>query len=417
MPPPAPRPPPTPWRTSGPSPAVRDDVAVDAVAPAAWNGLAPTQPLLSQAFLQALHRSGCASAATGWRARYLTAWDGPRLAGALPLYEKAHSYGEYVFDWAWADAYRRYGVPYYPKLVAAIPFTPASGPRLLGDTGGMREQLLDAALRRLRAPPAGQARCSSLHLLFITPDEADLCARAGMIIRHGVQFHWTNPGCRDFADYLATFNHDRRKKIKQERRRLAAAGVEFERRTGSAIRPADWDFFHRCYETTYHAHHSTPYLSLEFFHLLGVTMPEALLLVVGRREGIPVCAALDVHGGGTLWGRYWGATEAIPGLHFEACYYQAIEFCIERGIGRFEGGAQGLHKLARGLLAVPTYSAHAIADPDFARAIGEFCARERSDVAHTLDELEAAAPFRRTDDDATADTAAAIVASARDAAG
>jgi predicted N-acyltransferase len=355
--------------------------------------------LLSHAFLGALHQSGCASPRTGWGPRYLTAWRGEHLTGALPLYEKAHSYGEYVFDWAWADAYRRHGVRYYPKLVGAIPFTPASGPRLLGVADSVREQLLAAALRRLREPGPEMPRCSTLHLLFLTSDEASLCERAGMIVRHGVQFHCANPGFRDFTDYLATFNHDRRKKIKQERRKLLAAGVLFERKTGTAILPSDWAFFHRCYENTYRAHHSTPYLSLAFFEQLGATMPEALLLVVGRRHGVAVCAALDVHGGGSMWGRYWGATEAIPGLHFEACYYQAIEFCIEHGISRFEGGAQGLHKLARGLLAVPTYSAHAIADPDFARAISEFCARERDDVAHALDELDAATPFRRTDND------------------
>jgi len=377
--------------------AIRDDVGVGAVCAAAWNELAPGQPLLSHAFFDALHASGCAAPRTGWRPCFFTAWEGDRLVGALPLYDKAHSFGEYVFDWAWADAYRRHGLPYYPKLVAAIPFTPAPGPRLMAGAGAAAAPLLAAALRRLHAPEPRRPAPSSLHLLFITPHEARLCAEAGMLIRHGVQFHWSNPGYRDFGDYLGAFSHDRRKKIKQERRKLAAAGVEFERRSGAEITADDWAYFHRCYENTYRAHRSTPYLSLGFFRQIGATMPESLLLVVGRRRGFRVCAALYFHGGGTLWGRYWGATEAIAGLHFETCYYQAIEFCIARGIARFEGGAQGLHKLARGLLAVPTYSAHAVADPEFARAIELFCARERSEVARALDEFELAAPIRRPD--------------------
>jgi predicted N-acyltransferase len=372
----------------------RDDVLVDSLPAAAWNSLAPGQPLLSHALFTALHGSGCASQRTGWRPRFLTGWRSERLVAALPLYEKTHSYGEYVFDWAWADFYRRNGAAYYPKLVAAVPFTPATGPRLLVAAGESPEPLLENALRRLREPRPDEVRGSSLHLLFITAAEADLCTRLGMSVRRGLQFHWTNPGYRDFDDYLAAFNHDRRKKIRQERRKLAAAGVTFERKTGEAILPEDWAHFHRCYENTYHAHGSTPYLDLAFFRRLGEAMPEALLLIVGRRNGVPVCAALDVFGDGALWGRHWGATEPFPGLHFEACYYQAIEFCIERGIARFEGGAQGLHKLARGLLPVPTYSAHAVADARFAPAIADFCARERASVAAAQEELTLAAPLR-----------------------
>jgi uncharacterized protein len=370
---------------------VRDDVALEAIAAPDWDALAPGQPLLSHAFLAALHETGCASAATGWRPRYVTAWRGDRLVGALPLYEKAHSYGEYVFDWAWADAWRRYGRRYYPKLVGAIPFTPAPGPRLVAADDTTRAALLTHALARLR----GDDRFSSLHLLFITDAEAATCAAAGMTIRHGVQFRWENPGHASFDAFLASFNHDKRKKVKQERRKLAAAGIAFLRRTGRDITAADWAFFHRCYERTYRAHQSTPYLTLACFERLGATMADHLLLVVGHRDGTPVCAALDVFDDATLWGRYWGTIEYVPGLHFEACYYQAIEFCIERAIARFEGGAQGLHKLARGLRPVTTHSAHAIADPGFAAAIADFCARERIDVAHTVDELEAAAPFRQ----------------------
>jgi len=372
---------------------VRDDLAPADLPAPAWDALAPGQPLLSHAMFTALHASGCASPRTGWRPRFLTGWRDGRLVAAMPLYEKAHSYGEYVFDWAWADFHHRHGVAYYPKLLAAVPFTPATGPRLLALPGTSPLPLLEAALHRLRAPGPRGPRYSSLHLNFITEQEAEACARAGMVLRHGLQFHWTNPGHRDFEDYLAAFGRDRRKKIRQERRRLAAAGVTFERRVGGEILGDDWAHFHRCYENTYRAHGGTPYLDLGFFLRLAAAIPEALLLVIGRRDGTPVCAALDVFAGDTLWGRYWGTLEAIPGAHFEACYYQAIEFAIERGIRRFEGGAQGLHKLARGLLPAITNSAHAVADPRFERPIAEFCARERQSVAATEAELALAAPF------------------------
>jgi predicted N-acyltransferase len=368
---------------------LRDDVTLAQIPAAAWDALVPGQPLLAHAYLSALHATGCASPRTGWRPCYVTAWRGEALAGAVPLYTKLHSFGEYVFDWAWADAYRRYGRRYYPKLVAAIPFTPTSGPRLLAGDDATRGALLAHALCRLDAGDH-----SSLHVLFPTDAETALCAAAGMVVRHGVQFHWDNPGYRDFTDFLGAFNHEKRKKVKQERRKLAEAGVTFRRRVGREITAADWAFFHACYERTYETHGSTPYLSLEFFETLGETMPDHLLLAVGERAGQPVCAALDVFARDTLWGRYWGATEYLPGLHFEACYYQAIEFCIERRIARFEGGAQGAHKLARGLMPVTTSSTHAIADPEFAAAIADFCARERSAVAQTVDELETASPFR-----------------------
>ena len=380
---------------------VRDDIDLASISAPQWDDLTQGIPLLSHAFLSALHETGCAAPATGWRPCYLSAWRDGTLVGALPLYAKTHSYGEYVFDWAWADAFRRYGRRYYPKLVAAVPFTPAPGPRLVAHDGATRVALLQHALDILRAPDLHQGRrYSSLHVLFSTPEEADVCARAGMIIRHGVQFEWQNPGYGDFDDYLAAFNHDKRKKVKQERRRLRDSGIVFQRRTGRDITQADWAFFYECYESTYQAHHSTPYLSAEFFIRIATTMPENLLLVIGERDGRRLCTALDVFDGATLWGRYWGTQAYVPGLHFEACYYQAIEFCIERRIARFAGGAQGVHKLARGLMPVKTFSAHAIADADFATAIASFCEQERADVAHAVDELEAASPFKETRGDA-----------------
>jgi len=371
---------------------IRDDVALGDIAATAWNALSGSQPFLSHAFLTALHETGCASPEAGWSPRYLTAWRDGALVGALPLYAKAHSYGEYVFDWGWADAYRRHGRRYYPKWLVAIPFTPVPGPRVLSPEPATRRALVQHALARVR-----DGRHSSLHILFPTAMEAAEGEAMGMIPRAGLQFHWTNPGYRDFADFLATFAHDKRKKVKQERRRVAEAGVTFERMRGSAIRPEDWDFFYRRYEQTYREHQSTPYLNLDFFTRIGATLPEHTLLVIGSRDGRRICAALGLHDGETLWGRYWGTSEFVSGLHFEACYYQSIEFCIEQRLARFEGGAQGIHKLARGLLPVATHSLHAIGDPGFAAAIADYCARERLDIAHTADELEAASPFRRPD--------------------
>ena len=370
---------------------VRDDVALGAIDATAWDALADGHPFLLHAFLTALHDSDCASASTGWTPRYLTAWSGDALVGALPLYQKAHSYGEYVFDWSWADAYRRHGRRYYPKLVAAVPFTPVTGPRVLGNAA-TRRALVEAAVAQV----AG-GRQSSFHALFVTAEAAAELERAGLILRRGVQFHWQNAGWRDFDDFLAAFSHDKRKKIRQDRRKLAERGVAFERKVGTALTADDWSFFHRCYVATYRAHHSTPYLTLDAFERIGAALGDRVVMVIGAHAGKRIAAALDVTDGATMWGRYWGALDYVPGLHFEACYYQAIEHCIAHGIARFEGGAQGAHKLARGLDPVTTYSAHAIGDPGFREAIAAFCARERVDVAHTVDELMESRPFRKGD--------------------
>ena len=372
------------------SPLIRDDVPLEAIPPAAWNAVAGGQPFLRHPFLSALHDTGCAVTATGWTPRYVTAWRDHELVGAMPMYAKAHSYGEYVFDWGWAEAYRRHGRRYYPKLLAAVPFTPVPGPRLLAAEPVIRRALLNHAIELVR-----RGVYSSLHVLFPPIAEALEGEALGMIPREGVQFHWSNEGYRDFSDFLSAFAHDKRKKIKQERRKVADAGLQFERKHGRDVTAAEWAFFYKCYEGTYRAHHSTPYLSHAFFRRLGETMADNVLLVIGSRRGRRLCAALDMFDEHTLWGRYWGTTEYVPGLHFEACYYQAIEFCIENRIDTFEGGAQGVHKLARGLLPIATRSLHAVGDRGFAEAIADFCARERLDVAHSLDELEAATPFRR----------------------
>ena len=368
---------------------VRDDVALGAVDAAAWNALAGDYPFLSHAFLTALHESGCASAESGWTPRYLTAWSGDALVGALPLYQKAHSYGEYVFDWGWADAYRRHGRRYYPKLVAAVPFTPVTGPRVLGDAA-TRRALVGAAVAQVES-----GRQSSFHALFVTEDAAAELERDGLILRRGVQFHWQNAGWHDFDGFLAAFSHDKRKKIRQDRRKLAERGVSFERIRGTALTARDWAFFHRCYVATYSAHHSTPYLTLDAFERIGAALGDRVVMVIGSHEGARIAAALDVTDGTTMWGRYWGALAYVPGLHFEACYYQALEFCIERGIGLFEGGAQGEHKHARGFLPEPTRSYHWLAHPAFNKAVDEYLAQEGQQIAGYLDELNDRSPFKK----------------------
>lgn len=355
----------------------------------AWNRLAGENPFLSHEFLRALHDSGCASPATGWTPCFPTLWRGDELVAAMPLYLKTHSFGEYVFDWAWAEAYRRHGLRYYPKLLCAVPFTPATGPRLLAPSRETRLQLLEAALAL-----AHEIQVSSLHVLFPREEERADLEQAGLMVRHGVQFQWFNRGYARFEDFLSTLTHDKRKKIRQERRRVAEAGVRFEWLEGPDIREEDWRFFFRCYTRTYRLHRSTPYLTLDFFLRLGRALPRSILLAIARRDGRPLAAAFFVRGASTLYGRYWGAVEAVPGLHFEACYYQAIEWCIERSMQRFEGGAQGEHKLARGLLPVRTWSAHWLAHPGFTRAVEEALAREAAGMDHYMGELAERSPFK-----------------------
>jgi predicted N-acyltransferase len=352
-----------------------------------WNALAGGHPFLRHEFFSALHETGCASERTGWAPRFVTLWAGDRLRGALPLYLKSHSYGEYVFDWAWAEAYERHGLAYYPKLLSAVPFSPISGARLLGADRATRERLIAAALDLARG-------ASSLHVLFPPEGEARELEQAGLMLRRGVQFHWANAGYASFEDFLGTLTHDKRKKIRQERRKVREAGVAFRRKTGTEITREDWKFFVRCYNLTYRAHLSSPYLNLAFFTRLGETLPDHVLLVIAEREGKPIAAALDVFTPEALYGRYWGAIEHVPCLHFEACYYQGLEFCIERGIRAFEGGAQGEHKLARGFLPEPTWSAHWLRHPQFADAVEKFLARETAGVARYIDELAEHTPFR-----------------------
>ena len=340
-----------------------------------WNSLAPGDPFTSHEFLAALIDTGCASARAGWRPQIVLLEKEGRLAGAMPLFLKSHSYGEYVFDWAWADAYQRHGLEYYPKLLCAVPFTPVGGPRLLAPERADRARLLAGALELARG-------ASSLHVLFPPQEQADLMQEAGMLRRRTVQFHWKNDGYADFDDFLSRMTRHRRKVIRQERRRVHEAGVEFRWLQGAEIERRHWEYFERCYRRTYAAHRSSPYLNLEFFLRLGATLPRHCLMIVAERAGKPVAATLNVITEKTIFGRYWGASEHIPLLHFECCYYQAIEFAIARRLASFEGGAQGEHKLFRGLLPVETHSAHWLAHPAFADAIegyqiGRASCRER----------------------------------------
>lgn len=365
---------------------------------AQWNALLDSQPsatlFMRHEYLLALHESGSAIEATGWQTQFLVIHEGDQLVAACPLYLKSHSYGEYVFDWAWADAYQRHGLPYYPKLLSAVPFTPVPGPRLLARDTHARIALLEAMKQFAR-----QAKLSSAHVLFL--DEADQQAArdAGWMMRSTVQFHWMNRLPQPYADFpafLASLQREKRKKIQQERRRVQDAGVSFTTHQGAQIGTEDWDFFYRCYTLTYRAHHSTPYLTRDFFKRMAITMAPHWLLFIAWKDGQRIAASLIAidPARGHAFGRYWGATEHISCLHFEACYYQPLAWCIAQGYRRFEGGAQGEHKMARGLLPVQTWSAHWLAHPQFAQAVAEFLQREGAGVESYIDELNERRPFK-----------------------
>ena len=359
----------------------------------AWDALVRAQseanPFLSYAFLHALHVSGSASQDSGWQPQYLSLWEGEALVAALPMYAKFHSYGEYVFDWAWADAYRRNGLEYYPKLLSAIPFTPVTGNRLLAVDDAARAALI-AALQGVQAA----SELSSTHILYPPEAEAQQLEAAGFMLRKGVQFHWQNQGYDSFEQFLSTLEQKKRKNIRAERRKVHEAGITMRQLPGKEATEADWRFFKRCYDRTYSEHYSTPYLNLDFFLRIGEAMPENILLVIAEREGRPVASSLLIHDQQALYGRYWGAIEHHPCLHFETAYYQPLEFCIANKIAAFEGGAQGEHKMARGFLPQQTWSAHWLAHPDFADAVERFLTQEGKGIDHYVDELNERNPFR-----------------------
>jgi hypothetical protein len=354
---------------------------------AEWNALCAGDPFTSHEFLGALIDTGCAVGRKGWRPQIVLLERDGKLRGAMPLFLKTHSYGEYVFDWAWADAYQRHGLEYYPKLLCAVPFTPVTGPRLLAAEKAERDALAAAALEMARD-------VSSLHVLFPPETQAAELEEAGMMLRRTVQFHWRNAEYQDFEQFLAGLNAHRRKVIRQERRRVRDAGVTFRWLRGAEIERQNWEFFERCYRRTYAEHRSSPYLNLDFFLRIGATLPQHLLMIVAERDGRPVAGTLNVVSEEKIWGRYWGCSEHIPLLHFECCYYQAIEYAIAHRLQSFEGGAQGEHKLFRGLLPVETLSAHWLAHASFASAIEDYLRRETAGIARYVDELNEHSPFR-----------------------
>lgn len=381
---------------------VLDDL--DAIDADAWDALlakqdAPT-PFMRHAYLSAMQQSRSACPETGWSLRLITLWqaspEGNTLAAACAVYLKTHSRGEYVFDFAWADAYERHGLAYYPKALVACPFTPVPGSRLLASTASTRQALL-TALRQW----CEDEQLPSLHILFASADDLKACQEAGLLVRNQVQFHWQNQGWRDFDDFLASLNQEKRKKIRQERRKVQEAGVTFRAVRGPDMQADDWALLLRCYQQTYWEHGNPPYLQPGFFDAMQQGMPENWLLFVAEHGsqaiGISLIGLrLDARGQPDVaYGRYWGALARVDCLHFEACYYQPIEWCIAHGVQRFEGGAQGEHKMARALLPTPTHSAHWLAHPGFSEAVERFLARESQGVSNYMDELRAHSPLKK----------------------
>ena len=361
----------------------------DAVSPNASN------PFVSHAFLKALEDSGAAARDTGWLPRHLLYEDASgRLLACMPCYLKTHSQGEYVFDHGWAEAYMRAGGRYYPKLQVSVPFTPVTGPRLLVCAGAEASESA-AVLLEAGKTFTNELGVSSLHITFMTRGEWELAGRLGYLQRTDQQFHWLNQGYASFEDFLAALSSRKRKTIRKERRATLEHGIAIERITGRDLTEAHWDAFFAFYMDTGSRKWGSPYLNRTCFSLLGQTMADRLLLVLAKRGGRYIAGALNVIGPDALYGRYWGATEKQDFLHFEVCYYQAVDYAIEHGLARIEAGAQGEHKLARGYLPAETYSAHYIADPGLARAVADYLARERPAVAHEIRLLAEESPYRR----------------------
>ena len=365
-------------------------VVLDGVDETEWQHLAGGNPFVGYRFLTLLQETGCVSMGKGWYAQYLLLRRGDRLVGAAPSFFKTHSRGEFVFDQAWAQAFEQHGLAYYPKLLVAAPFSPVQGPRLLAQDDEARRALA-VALQSLCSAANG----SSTHVLFVGEADRAALSDAGYMVREGVQFHWSNEGYESVDAFLARMSHDKRKKIRQDGKYVAAAGITYRWLEGDSLTDAHLSFFYECYARTYREHWSRPYLSEEFFMLAHARRALDFVLILAERDGAPVACALNVKGGRALYGRYWGTTEFVKGLHFETCYMQSIAYCIERGLASFEGGAQGEHKMSRGLMPVKTYSAHHVADARFAAAIEDFLGRESRAIDSYVDELEASSPFKR----------------------
>ncbi|MGX1196083.1 GNAT family N-acetyltransferase [Parvibaculum sp. MBR-TMA-1.3b-4.2] len=373
------------------------------VDPAAWDACAnppdePYNPFLRHAFLSALEESGSATRATGWMPYHLLLEDGAgNVAGAMPMYLKSHSRGEYVFDYGWADAFERAGGSYYPKLQVSIPFTPVTGRRLLVPPGPTMNASRDALIAG-GIEIGNRLGTSSLHMTFLTEEEWDYLGDRGLLQRTDQQFHWHNRGYDGFDDFLADLSSRKRKNIRKERERALENGIEIEWVTGSDLTEDHWDAFYMFYMDTGARKWGSPYLTRSFFSIVNERMPEDILLIMAKRDGRYIAGALNLIGSDALYGRNWGAVEHHPFLHFECCYYQAIDFAIDRGLKRVEAGAQGEHKLARGYVPSRTHSAHWIANESFRNAVGEYLERERQYVEHDIETLGEYAPFRHDND-------------------
>jgi hypothetical protein len=370
------------------------------VGAAEWNALAGTaQPFLRHEFLLSLEESGCTTPRTGWAPRHAVVGDAQgRLLGALPLFVKTHSRGEFVFDFAWANAYAQYGLKYYPKLLSAVPFTPVTGPRLLVDPT-IDDKSMSEALTRVAIDYARSERLSSWHVLFPSSGNLRALNGAGLIERRDCQFHWFNRGYGSFDDFLATFTAEKRKKAKRERRRVTEAGIDFDTRLGGEMTDSLWKTVYEFYADTFYRHGHEPYLNLHFFKLVSARMPERMMLKIARQGKTPIAVAIFFVGEDALYGRYWGAGGNYHSLHFETCYYQGIEYCIEHRLGSFEPGTQGEHKVPRGFVPTLTSSAHYITDERFADAIRDFAAREARGVDHYASSVNEHVPYHRPADE------------------
>lgn len=357
-----------------------------------WNAISGPQPFLRHEFFVALEESGSVGPHTGWQTETFVMKDAGKLKVAVPLYRKFHSYGEYVFDWAWAHSYRQAGLSYYPKIIAAVPFTPVAGRRLLtADT--LTPDLAHRVGTALR-DHARSTGASSLHWLFSSEPECTLLSLEGFLRRTSYQFHWANAGWSSFQDFLTALSAPKRKNIKRERRQVIEAGISYATYEGTELTETLWDTFYELYLATIQKYEAIPYLTRRFFSLIGETVPGVILLMA-QQSGRTVAAALYFRDENTLYGRYWGTSIAVPGLHFETCYYQAIEYCLAHGLNRFEAGAQGEHKLSRGFLPTPTYSLHWLRHPQFNSAVEEFLRRENQGLEWTINELADHSPFHK----------------------
>ena len=382
------------------APRVRFLKSIADIDAASWNALTGCeQPFVRHEFLLALEASGCASPRTGWTAQHVVLEDSNgRAIGAMPLYRKGHSRGEFVFDFSWANAYAQHGLKYYPKLLTAIPFTPVRGPRMLA-AAGADQSAIAAALVKAAKDYTRSEHLSSWHVLFPSEENLMTLKSAGLIERRDCQFHWFNQGYESFDAFLATFTAEKRKKAKRERRRVADAGIEFDTRLGGEMDNALWRAVYEFYADTFYRHGHEPYLNLDFFKRIAATMPDKLMLKIARHGASPIAVAIFFVSEDALFGRYWGAGGNFHSLHFETCYYQGIEYCIEHKLQRFEPGTQGEHKVPRGFVPTLTSSAHDIVDMRFSAAIRDFAVREARGVDRYAAEVNEHVPYHRAPDE------------------